>query len=57
VCGERQQGVIVEQILDVVKVPSASVEPVSHAGTVCARVIAQGRITDVVHLESLIGGM
>jgi two-component system chemotaxis sensor kinase CheA len=57
VCGEHQQGVIVEQILDVVKVPSASVEPVSHAGTVRARVIAQGRITDVVHLESLIGGM
>lgn len=57
VCGERQQGVIVEQILDVVQVPSASIEPVSEPGAVRARVVANGRITDVVHLESLIGGM
>jgi two-component system chemotaxis sensor kinase CheA len=58
VCGaERPIGIVVERILDVFSVEIDRIEDVPPGGPVRARVIAQGRITDVVDLQALIGGM
>ncbi len=54
VCGGTHPvGVVVEQILDVVAVPAAAIEPVdSHMVT--ARAVIQGKVTDVVDLSRYI---
>jgi two-component system chemotaxis sensor kinase CheA len=54
VCGgERPVGIVVEQILDVVAVPTVSIEGLS-GSTVTARAVIQGKVTDVVNLAQYI---
>lgn len=54
VCGgDRPVGVVVEQILDVVAVPSALIEEVD-SQLIAARAVIQGKVTDVVELSRYI---
>jgi two-component system chemotaxis sensor kinase CheA len=54
VCGgARPIGIVVEQILDVVAVPAAAVEPIEDM-VLSARAVIQGKVTDVLDLSRYI---